>query len=59
MIAVVTYALAGLENGATKWAANVRSRNAMLTQEDFFRSFPVKSEDVRARASEAFKAQGF
>ena len=59
MIAVVAHALAGLENGTTKWAANVRSRNAMLTQEDFFRSFPVKSEDVRARAFQAFKAQGF
>ena len=59
MIAVVTHALAGLEKGASLWADDVRSRNPMLTHEDFFRSFPVKSEDVRARASAAFKAQGF
>lgn len=59
MIAVVTHALAGLEQGAIKWADDVRSRNGKLSQEDFFRSFPVKSEDVRARASAAFKAQGF
>ncbi len=59
MIAVVTHALAGLDQRASKWAGDVRSRNAMLTQEDFFRSFPVKSEDVRARATAAFKTQGF
>lgn len=59
MIAVVTHALAGFEKGAGLWTDEVRSRNSMLTHEDFFRSFPVKSEDVRARASAAFKAQGF
>lgn len=59
MIAVVTHALAGLEQKASKWAGDVRSRNASLSQEDFFRSFPVKSEDVRARATAAFKTQGF
>ena len=59
MIAVVTHELAGLEKGAGKWADDVRNRNDTLTQEDFFRSFPVKSDDVRARASEAFKNQGF
>ena len=59
MIAVVTHALAGLDKEAIQWTNDVRSRNAALTSEDFFRSFPVKSEDIRARASAAFKAQGF
>lgn len=59
MIAVVTHALAGHVEGASQWAADVRSRNDVLTKEDFFRSFPVKSKDVRARASIAFDAQGF
>lgn len=59
MIAVVTHALAGNEMGASQWANDVRRRNETLTKEDFFRSFPLKSEDVRARASIAFNAQGF
>ncbi len=59
MIAVVTHALAGDKTGASKWAANVRSRNVTLTQEDFFRSFPIKPSDVRARLAAAFKTQGF
>lgn len=59
MIAVVTHALAGHDKSASQWAADVRSRNDVLTKEDFFRSFPVKSEDVRAIASIAFDAQGF
>ena len=59
MIAVVTHALAGHELGASRWTADVRSRNAALTHDDFFRSFPVKSEEVRAKATAAFKAQGF
>jgi len=59
MIAVVTHSLAGLEKGANQWSNDVRSRNATLTSEDFFRSFPVKQDDVRARASAAFKSEGF
>ncbi len=59
MIAVVAHALAGHGLGASRWTDNVRSRNPALTHEDFFRSFPVKSEDVRGRATAAFKDQGF
>ena len=59
MIAVVTHALAGHDKVASHWADDVRRRNEMLTKEDFFRSFPVKSEDIRARASIAFESQGF
>ena len=59
MIAVVTHGLAGDDQLASQWADDVRSRNDTLTKEDFFRSFPVKSEDVRVRASIAFDAQGF
>lgn len=59
MIAFVTHAQAGLDERARSWAAEVRSRNRMLTQHDFFRSLPVKSDEVRARAAAAFKAYGF
>ena len=59
MIAVVTHALAGHDKGAGQWAEDVRNRNDALTKEDFFRSFPVKPEDIRARASIAFESQGF
>ena len=59
MIAVVTHALAGNGLGASRWSDNVRSRNPALTHEDFFRSFPVKSDDVRFRATAAFRDQGF
>jgi len=59
MIAVVTHALAGNGPGASRWTDNVRSRNPALTHNDFFRSFPVKSEDVRGRATDAFREQGF
>lgn len=59
MIALVTHELAGNKSSAKKWAANVRSRNDKLTQEDFFRSFPMKSEVTRVRAAAAFKSHGF
>jgi tetratricopeptide (TPR) repeat protein len=59
MIAVATHALAGDDKGASRWADDVRRRNGTLTKEDFFRSFPVKSQDVRTRASAAFNSQGF
>ena len=59
MIAVVTHALAQHDKGARHWADNARNRNDALTKEDFFRSFPLKSEDIRARAAIAFKSQGF
>jgi hypothetical protein len=37
----------------------VRARNAALTRQDFFRSFPMKSEAIRARVSNALGRFGF
>ncbi len=59
MIAFVTHAQAGLDEGARNWAADIRSRNGALTHHDFFRSLPIKSDDVRGRAAAAFKSYGF
>lgn len=59
MIAAATSILAGDEARAAAWAANVRSRNPALTREDFFRSFPMKSEATRARVSGALARCGF
>jgi len=59
MIAAATHALAGKMPQAESWAANVRERNAALTREDFFRSFPMKSETARSRVSTALERCGF
>jgi hypothetical protein len=37
----------------------VRSRNPALTREDFFRAFPIKPHDTRARVSDALAKAGF
>jgi TolB-like protein/DNA-binding winged helix-turn-helix (wHTH) protein len=59
MIAAATHALAGNMPQAESWAANVRERNAALTREDFFRSFPMKTEAARLRVSLALERCGF
>lgn len=59
MIAVAAHGLADNEASGAAWAANVRSRNPSLTQQDFFRSFPMKSESIRARVSTALARFGF
>jgi hypothetical protein len=59
MIAAVAQALAGDDARAAAWASNVRARNAALTREDFFRSFPMKSEVTRARLAGALERFGF
>jgi TolB-like protein len=59
LIAVAAHALAGDEARAESWAANVRSRNATLTREDFFRAFPMKSEKTKTRVSNALKRLRF
>ena len=59
MIATAVHAVAGDEARAAAWAANVRSRNAALRREDFFRSFPMKSPEMRARVSDALGRFGF
>jgi TolB-like protein len=59
MIAVAAHGLADNEARGASWAANVRSRNPSLTQQDFFRSFPMKSEATKARVSTALARFGF
>ena len=53
MIATAAHMMAGDEARAASWAANVRERNASLTREDFFRSFPMRSEAMKTRISNA------
>jgi hypothetical protein len=59
MIAAAAHVMAGDEARAASWAANVRERNAALTREDFFRSFPMKSEAMKTRISNALARFGF
>jgi TolB-like protein len=59
MIAAAAQALAGDPARAAAWAANVRERNPALTRVDFFRSFPMKPEAMRARMSAALERLGF
>jgi hypothetical protein len=55
----VAQSLAGDAARAGSWAANVRSRSPALTSEDFFRSFPMKPDAMRARVSGALARLGF
>ena len=59
MIAVAAHALGGDVARAAAWAADVRVRNATLTRDDFFRSFPMQSEAMRARVADALARFGF
>jgi hypothetical protein len=59
MVATAAHELAGNARGSAEWAANVRERNAALTREDFFRSFPMKPVAARARVSGALERRGF
>ncbi len=59
MIASAAHSLAGDEQQAAAWAANVRERNPALTAEDFFRAFPIKPDPVRARVAGALARHGF
>ncbi len=59
MIASATQAMIGEDEKAAQWAANVRSRNNVLTRADFFRAFPMKSEVTRARVANALAGLGF
>jgi len=59
MIACALHSLAGDRTRADAWAANVRERNHSLTLDDFLRAFPMKSEQVRMRVTQALGGQGF
>jgi TolB-like protein/DNA-binding winged helix-turn-helix (wHTH) protein len=59
MIAAAAHALNGDAARAALWAANVRERNAVLSREDFCRSFPMKSDVMRVRVLRALGQLGF
>jgi TolB-like protein len=59
LIAATAHAIVGNKSHAESWAANVRSRNATLTRQDFFRSFPMKQQEMRLRVSKALQQLGF
>ena len=50
--------------GSSGWpwrlrVASVRERNGALRREEFFRSFPMKSQAMRARVSQLLERLGF
>jgi TolB-like protein len=53
MIAAAAYASIGDAARAASWTANARERNPALTQKDFFRAFPMKSDAMRSRFARA------
>jgi hypothetical protein len=59
MIAAAAHALAGDTNRAAFWSANVRERNASLSREDFFGSFPMRPDAMRRRIDQALLGLGF
>jgi TolB-like protein len=59
MIASAAHTLAGNHTRGAAWAGNVRERNPTFTIEDFFRSFPMASPDMRRRVSQALQRSGF
>ena len=59
LIAAGAHALAGDPIRAAFWADNVRHRNDTLTREVFFRSFPMKSDPMRAGLDRALCQLGF
>ena len=59
VVAAAAHALAGDQERAAFWAANSRERNAALTLEEFFRSFPMRSEALRTRVQQALARLGF
>jgi TolB-like protein/Flp pilus assembly protein TadD len=58
MIAAVAQALKGDDQRAAAWAGNVRERNPALNQHDFFRAFPMRSEPMRTRTTQALERLG-
>lgn len=59
MIAAAAQALAGNDENAQRWAAEVLSRNPALTRDDFFGAFPMKSTSIRTRMTAALETLGF
>jgi TolB-like protein len=59
LIAVAMNALAENHTRAAWWAENVHSRNPALTRDDFFRAFPIRSEDTKKRIALTLARFGF
>jgi len=59
MIAAAAQALAGNDEHARRWAADVRSRNPALSRSDFFSAFPMNSTSMRTRIAAALESLGF
>jgi TolB-like protein len=59
MIAAAAQDLAGNASLATAWARSVRERNPLMTRDDFFRAFPMRSDVMRSRVDEALLRLGF
>ena len=59
MIAAAAQALAGNDEHARRWAADVRSRNPALARADFFSAFPMRSTSMQTRISAALDSLGF
>ena len=59
MIAAAAQSIAGNDSSAESWAAQVRSRNSLLSSEDFFRSFPLQAKPMRLQVATALGKLGF
>ena len=59
MIAAAAHAVAGNDEQARRWAADVRSRNPALSRDDFFSAFPMKSSSMRTRIAATLQTLGF
>jgi len=59
MIAGAANALVGKLTAAQAWADIARGRNSNLGRADFFKSFPMKSEEMRTRVNSALELCGF
>ncbi len=59
MIAAAAQLLAGDEERARIWAADVRSRNPALGRSEFFGAFPMRSAFMRQRLQAALEKLGF
>ena len=58
VIAVACHALNGDDEGARRWAEDVRRRNPRLTQADFFQSFPFEESATRNRIAQGLARYG-
>jgi len=59
LLAAVAQALAGDSTRAEAWAADVRERGPLISNDDFFRGYPIKAEPMRARFAAALRELGF